>query len=567
VATPHPALRATFSRKGRRESATVAASPPGWYQPPMADKPKKPQKLRARLPRGLEDRGPAAIAATRAMTDKIREVYERYGFEPVETPAMEFTDALGKFLPDQDRPNEGVFSFQDDDEQWISLRYDLTAPLARYVAENFEALPKPYRSYRAGYVYRNEKPGPGRFRQFMQFDADTVGSASPAADAEMCMMAADTMEALGIPRGSYVVKVNNRKVLDGVMESVGLGGEENAGRRLTVLRAIDKLDKFPADEVRKLLGSGRWDGGEEGKGDFTKGAGLTDAQSIELLQVVGPSTKHVTRLESFKGTVLDDDEITSFSGKPEAVLNSLILAEWEPILRETETGRKGLQELEEIASLFEAAGYGTKRVRIDPSVVRGLEYYTGPVYEVELTLETKDEKGRPVRFGSVGGGGRYDGLVSRFRGEPVPATGFSIGVSRLQAALTMLGKIDNTPESGPVVVTVFGGDIAGYQKMVATLRNAGIRAELYLGNPKHSLGQQMKYADRRNSPCAIIQGSDEKANGKIQIKDLILGAGLTEIRDREEYLKRQTEAQYEVDEANLVAEVRKVLARHNVKWK
>ena len=181
----------------------------------MSDKPKKPQKLKARLPRGLIDRGPADIAATRAMTDKIREVYELYGFEPVETPAIEYTDALGKFLPDQDRPNEGVFSFQDDDEQWMSLRYDLTAPLARYVAENFDALPKPYRSYRFGWVFRNEKPGPGRFRQFMQFDADTVGSGSPAADAEMCMMAADTMEALGIPRGQYVVKVNNRKVLDG----------------------------------------------------------------------------------------------------------------------------------------------------------------------------------------------------------------------------------------------------------------------------------------------------------------------------------------------------------------
>src|ERR1700716_3262765 len=249
----------------------------------MAEKPKKPQKLRARLPRGLEDRGPAAIAATRQMVEKIREVYERYGFEPVETPAMEFTDALGKFLPDQDRPNEGVFSFQDDDEQWVSLRYDLTAPLARYVAENFDSLPKPYRSYRAGYVYRNEKPGPGRFRQFMQFDADTVGSASPAADAEMCIMAADTMEALGVPRGSYVVKVNNRKVLDGVMESIGLGGDENAGRRLTVLRGIDKLDKFPIEEVRKLLGAGRWDGGEEGKGVFTKGAGLNEDQTKRVL--------------------------------------------------------------------------------------------------------------------------------------------------------------------------------------------------------------------------------------------------------------------------------------------
>jgi histidyl-tRNA synthetase len=504
----------------------------------MADKPKKPQKLRARLPRGLEDRGPAAIAATRAMTDKIREVYERYGFEPVETPAMEFTDALGKFLPDQDRPNEGVFSFQDDDEQWISLRYDLTAPLARYVAENFDSLPKPYRSYRAGYVYRNEKPGPGRFRQFMQFDADTVGSASPAADAEMCMMAADTMEALGIPRGSYVVKVNNRKVLDGVLESIGLGGDENAGRRLTVLRAIDKLDKFPADEVRKLLGSGRWDGGEEGKGDFTKGADLKSEDAHVVLAIT-------EKREDWREAIAAADIY----------------------LAKSETGQAGVSELEEIAKLVTASGYGSDRIRIDPSVVRGLEYYTGPVYEVELTLETKDEKGRPVRFGSVGGGGRYDGLVSRFRGEPVPATGFSIGVSRLQAALTMLGKIDTTPEFGPVVVTVFGGEIAGYQKMVATLRSAGVRAELYLGNPKHSLGQQMKYADRRNSPCAIIQGSDEKANGKIQIKDLILGAGLTEIKDREEYLKRQSEAQYEVDEANLVAEVKNVLARHNVKWK
>src|SRR4051812_23155676 len=246
--------------------------------PRMAEKSKKSQKLKARLPRGLEDRDPAAIRATREMVEKIRTVYELYGFEPVETPAMEYTDALGKFLPDQDRPNEGVFSFQDDDEQWISLRYDLTAPLARYVAENFDHLPKPYRSYRAGYVYRNEKPGPGRFRQFMQFDADTVGSGSPAADAEMCMMAADTMEALGIPRGAYVVKVNNRKVLDGVLEAIGLGGEENAGRRLTVLRAIDKLDRLGVEGVRQLLGSGR----KDESGDFTKGAELSE-KSVQTL--------------------------------------------------------------------------------------------------------------------------------------------------------------------------------------------------------------------------------------------------------------------------------------------
>ncbi|MBR1164119.1 histidine--tRNA ligase [Bradyrhizobium elkanii] len=503
----------------------------------MAEKPKKPQKLKARLPRGLEDRGPAAINATRAMVEKIRAVYELYGFEPVETPAMEYTDALGKFLPDQDRPNEGVFSFQDDDEQWISLRYDLTAPLARYVAENFDALPKPYRSYRFGYVFRNEKPGPGRFRQFMQFDADTVGSATPAADAEICMMAADTMEALGIPRGSYVVKVNNRKVLDGVLEAIGLGGEENAGRRLTVLRAIDKLDKFPADEVRKLLGPGRWDGGEEGKGDFTKGADLNPADADIVLAV----------------TQNRDDWREA-------------IAAAETYLAKSEVGRAGVSELEEIAKLVAASGYGADRIRIDPTVVRGLEYYTGPVYEVELLLDTKDEKGRPVRFGSVGGGGRYDGLVSRFRGEPVPATGFSIGVSRLQAALTMLGQLDTEAEFGPVVVTVFDRDrVADYQKMVAQLRQAGIRAELYLGNPKN-MGNQLKYADRRNSPCVIIQGSDEKARGEVQIKDLIEGAKAAAAIASNQEWRETRPAQFSCAEADLVARVREVLARHDVAW-
>jgi histidyl-tRNA synthetase len=493
----------------------------------MADKPKKPQKLKARLPRGLEDRGPAAINATRQMVEKIREVFERYGFEPVETPAMEYTDALGKFLPDQDRPNEGVFSFQDDDEQWISLRYDLTAPLARYVAENFDSLPKPYRSYRAGYVYRNEKPGPGRFRQFMQFDADTVGSASPAADAEMCMMAADTMEALGIPRGSYLVKVNNRKVLDGVRDALGIVDD---GQWLTVTRAIDKLDRLGISGVQQLLGEGR----KDESGDFTKGAGLKDA------------------------------DIALVVGAVEAG------AQVDPRLRDSNIGQEGRAELNEINNLVAASGYGADRIKIDPSVVRGLEYYTGPVYEVELLLETKDEKGRPVRFGSVGGGGRYDGLVSRFRGEVVPATGFSIGVSRLQAALTMLGKLETNPEFGPVVVTVFDRDrVADYQKMVASLRNQNVRAELYLGNPKN-MGNQLKYADRRHSPCVIIQGSDEKddpAGPQVLLKDLILGAELAKLeKDRDEYLQKQGEAQTKVPEAALVDEVRKILDKHGVKW-
>jgi histidyl-tRNA synthetase len=500
----------------------------------MADNPSKSgksNKPKARLPRGLEDRGPSEIAATRRMLDTIRGVYERYGFEPVETPMFEYTDALGKFLPDQDRPNEGVFSFQDDDEQWLSLRYDLTAPLARYVAENFDTLPKPYRSYRAGFVFRNEKPGPGRFRQFMQFDADTVGSASPAADAEMCMMAADTMEALGIPRGSYVVKVNNRKVLDGVLEAIGLGGEENAGKRLTVLRAIDKLDRLGVAGVQQLLGPGR----KDESGDFTKGANLNEPSIQTVLSVIEP--------------VQDTEDK---------------IAQIDLRVGDSNLGKEGCKELEDIALLTSASGYNDGRIVIEPTVVRGLEYYTGPVYEVELTLP--DETGRPVRFGSVGGGGRYDGLVARFRGEPVPATGFSIGVSRLLAALQYLGKIDAKPEPGPVVVTVFDRDrVADYQSMVKRLRDAGIRAELYLGAGK--LGPQFKYADRRGSPCVVIQGGDEKAKGEVQIKDLILGseiAGLS--KDRDDYLQKQAEAQFAVAEDGLVDAVRKVLARHNIKW-
>ena len=529
----------------------------------MAEKPKKPQKLKARLPRGLEDRGPAAITATRQMVEKIREVFERYGFEPVETPAFEYTDALGKFLPDQDRPNEGVFSFQDDDEQWISLRYDLTAPLARYVAENFETLPKPYRSYRFGYVFRNEKPGPGRFRQFMQFDADTVGSGSPAADAEMCMMAADTMEALGIPRGSYVVKVNNRKVLDGVMESIGIGGDANAGKRLTVLRAVDKLDRLGEQGVRELLGAGR----KDESGDFTKGAGLEQAQIAKLETFVNARAAAQPPLLAYAG---NSNIAKRLAGDPDRKENEYDVARriadtLRAAFSDSRIALEGLDELVEIARLVDAAGYHDQ-VMVDPSVVRGLEYYTGPVYEVELLLDTKDEKGRPVRFGSVGGGGRYDGLVSRFRGEPVPATGFSIGVSRLQAALTLLGKLDTRPEFGPVVVTVFDRDrVADYQKMVAALRSANIRAELYLGNPKN-MGNQLKYADRRNSPCVIIQGSDEKVRGEVQIKDLIEGAKAAAAIASNQEWRETRPAQFSCREDEIVAKVREVLARHDVKW-
>jgi histidyl-tRNA synthetase len=511
----------------------------------------KAPRVAAKLPRGLIDRSPEDLAATETMLRAIRNTYELYGFQAVETPFIEFTEALGKFLPDLDRPNEGVFSFKDDDEQWLSLRYDLTAPLARYVAENYDRLPKPYRSYRAGYVFRNEKPGPGRFRQFMQFDADTVGSGSIAADAEMCMMAADTLEKLGIKRGDYVIKVNNRKVLDGLMEAIGLGGQENAGRRLTVLRAIDKLDRLGAVGVYQLLTHGR----KDESGDFTKGAGLGGPEADNVMRFLGFTSKvgvgYVPELEVFAGSQSDSnmERITWLEKNVE--LGS--------------TGLQGIRELKEIAELARAAGYGEDRLLIDRSVVRGLEYYTGPVFEAELTFEVQGEDGKPIRFGSVGGGGRYDGLVGRFRGEDVPATGFSIGVSRLYAALKAIGSpiVSGAAPRGPVVVLVLDrAELPRYQTFVKKLRQAGIAAELYLG--ASGMNAQLKYADKRQSVCVVIQGSNEREKGEIAIRDLVLGAELAaSTKDRADYLELRAKAQFSVAETALVEAVKEVLGRHS----
>lgn len=483
-------------------------------------------KTLARLVRGFQDRTADELNATNAMIETIRGVYSLYGFEAVETPFVEYTDALGKFLPDQDRPNAGVFSFKDE-EEWVSLRYDLTAPLARYVAANFDTLPKPYRSYRQGYVFRNEKPGPGRFRQFMQFDADTVGSSSPASDAEICMMASDTMEKLGIARGEYLVKVNNRKILDGVLELIGLAGEESYNSRMTVLRAIDKLDKFGEEGVRLLLGTGR----KDVTGDFTKGANLNEAQ-----------IKHVLAFTQAKGEN-----------------NADTLSNLAKVVESSTRGLEGVEELRLMQSLFAASGYDEARVLLDPSVVRGLEYYTGAVYEVELTFLVPNEDGVLVRFGSVAGGGRYDGLIARFRGEEVPATGFSIGVSRLLSALKNLNRIETQANNGPVVVLVMDKDnLAGYQTMVSELRQAGIRAELYLGSS--GMKAQIKYADKRRSPCVIIEGSNEREAGNVVIKDLVAGAiAAAAIKTNDEY-RTARPAQVEVKRSDLVAAVKTIIA-------
>ncbi|MCL4766065.1 MAG: histidine--tRNA ligase [Hyphomicrobiaceae bacterium] len=492
-------------------------------------RPQKDQRPEAQLPKGFRDIEAGEIRAMSGMLARIREVYEIYGFEPLETPAIEYTDALGKFLPDQDRPNEGVFSFTDEDDRWLSLRYDLTAPLARYVAANFDRLPKPFRRYAVGPVWRNEKPGPGRYRQFMQFDADTVGTDNIAADAEICMLAADTMEALGFQRGEYVIKVNSRKVLDGVMEAIGVGGPEDAGRRLTVLRAVDKLDRLGIDGVRLLLGPGR----KDESGDFTKGAGLSDVQVATVVAYL------------------------TAQGRDGAEK----LARVEALIRESSTGTAAVSDLVDLLSLCQDAGYPQGRIGFDPSVVRGLEYYTGPVFEAELTFEVRNEEGQTVRFGSVGGGGRYDDLVARFTGQRVPATGFSMGVSRLQAALAARGKAKARAGRGPVVVLVMDrSELPRYQRLAQQLRAARIPAEMYLGTS--GMKAQMKYADRRGSPCVVIQGGDEVARGEVQIKDLIEGARLSAtITDSKEWREARP-AQVSVPEAELVSAVRSVLARH-----
>jgi histidyl-tRNA synthetase len=508
-------------------------------KPETAKAESRAEILKPRLPRGFVDRRADEIAAQGRMLETIRKSFELYGFEALETPFVEYTEALGKFLPDLDRPNAGVFSFQDDDEAWLSLRYDLTAPLARFVAENYDALPKPYRSYRAGYVFRNEKPGPGRFRQFMQFDADIVGAGSVAADAETCMLMADTLDRLGLG-GQYVVKVNNRKVLDGVMEAIGLAGPDKAGQRLTVLRAIDKLDRLGVDGVRDLLGPGR----KDESGDFTKGAGLDATAVARILAYV-----------SFQADAGDGADRMAFWEK--------FFAGWHEAVGASETGREGIAELHAIMRLCAAAGYGHDVIRADPSVVRGLEYYTGPVYEAELTFPVTNEDGQTVRFGSVAGGGRYDGLVGRFRAEPVPATGFSIGVSRLFSALQLVKSplLAGTETPGPVVVLVLDREnMADYQRLVALLRADGIRAELYLGAA--GMKAQMKYADRRRAPVAIIQGSNERLAGEIQIKDLIEGARAAESIGSNAEWKAARPAQFSCPEADLVAQVRAVLARH-----
>ncbi len=450
---------------------------------PDQDKPFRPE---ARAPRGFADKRSQTIAVERRIINTVSAVYESHGFEALQTPAFEYADALGKFLPDSDRPNVGVFALQDDDDQWMALRYDLTAPLARFAAQNWETLAKPYRRYAFGPVWRNEKPGPGRLREFMQCDADIVGTDRPEADAEIIAMAVTGFKALDIP---VRIRINNRKLLNGLLTSLGV---TEGHQQLGVLRAIDKMDRFGLDGVRLLLGAGR----KDDSGDFTKGAQLPDTAIQPVLDFVSAAHDGATRTQ--------------------------VVARLHEVLAGSPEGQAGLEDLSRIDVALTAMGVVEDAAVFDPGVVRGLEYYTGPVFEAELLLETRDEKGNPVSFGSVGGGGRYDDLVARFTGERTPATGFSFGVSRLAAALALVEKEKAAKVRGPVVIIAFSDtDMGEYFKLAAEIRAAGVPAEVYLG--RSGMKAQMKYADRRLSPAAVMIGEDELKAGTVTIKDLDLG--------------------------------------------
>src|SRR5262245_52336979 len=483
-------------------------------------------RIKARLPRGFRDRDEADIAAERRMLETIRGVYESYGFSALETPAFEYTDALGKFLPDSDRPNEGVFSLKDDDDQWLSLRYDLTAPLARYVAENFQNLPKPFRRYQLGQVWRNEKPGPGRYREFTQFDADTVGSASPAVDAELLMMFADSLDALGLKRGDFVVKFNSRKILDGVLDAAGV----EQSRRGTVLRALDKFDRLGIKGVVDLLGPGR----KDESGDVTKGAQLSDSQ----IKSIAAFTQLASSARAWSDT--------------EAVLKDIMRVGSRP------DDGVGLNDLTVISNIVATSGYAADRVRFDSTVVRGLDYYTGPVFEAQLTFPVKNDDGQTVVFGSVGGGGRYDDLIARFTGQTVPASGFSLGVSRLLSVLkARVGAAAFAVEPLIVVMVLDKAAVAESFQLAQQLRQAGFRAEAYVGEA--GMKAQLKYADKRNAAIAVIEGSDERARGEVTVKDLALGAELAKSTDSRAAWVKDRPAQTSVKRDQLVNALRAML--------
>ena len=483
------------------------------------DRLKKIVRPKAITPRGFKDNFHSYLKKRDEVLEVVNRVYELYGFERLETPAIETVDALGKFLPDVNRPNEGVFAWQDDTDSWLALRYDLTAPLARAFSQHRNTLQVPYKRYSFGPVWRDEKPGPDRFKEFYQFDADIVGSSSFIADAEMCFVVFDVLKELGFSVADYSTRISNRKILSGLVQAVKLADDSDLGDiELVVFRAIDKLDRLGLQGVESLLGKGRTDS----SGDFTKGANLSAGQIDTIMSFL---------------KIKDNDPYKA-------------LQEMGRLIKDSEIGQEGLGELKNITDALLSEGSSNPSFRIDPSVVRGLAYYTGTVFETELTTNTSS-------LGSISGGGRYDDLVSRFTGQKVPSTGVSIGIDRL---VSFLHERDSKKEKGvvDVIVTVMDKNLMQHYISIASdLRAHGVNTDLYVGNPK-DFGKQMKYADSRNAAFAIVAGTNELKDDIVQVKDLKLGRKLSaDISSNEEW--KEQPAQFPVKREELIEKILELL--------
>jgi len=473
----------------------------------------KQKKLKPELATGFRDRKGNELILKDRLIEIIKRNFQLYGFEPLETPGFEISENIGKFLSDEDRPMSGIFGFKDE-KDWISLRYDLTAPLARYVSENFDNLSKPFKRYQVGSVWRNEKSGPGRYREFTQIDADVVGTKHVSADADMCVLLADTLNKCGLNKDEYLIKVSNRKLIQGLLEELKI---TNDSKKLTIIRATDKVDRVGISGVKALLGKGR----KDKSGDFTKGAGLKENQSEEIINFL---------------------KIDNFS-KLENLSSNFFFKE-------------GLRELNEIFELTKLSEF-SDRIVFSPSIVRGIEYYTGAIYEANLLFKVKNKKGEKVEFGSVGGGGRYDDLVARFTQSIYPATGVSIGLDRLLYAISQKEK-EKVKNNNPVVICVFDEkQISEYNKLLTLLRLSNINSEIYYGDG--NLKAQMKYADKRNAPAVILYGDNEIKSGTVTIKNLKLGKETSEEAKTREDWTSSKKTQITVNKENLVNEIKKLL--------
>ncbi len=513
------------------------------------------------LPRkikGFRDIDPHLSQLKQQIIQSAGAVYERYGFEHWDTPVLEYADNLGKYMPDVEAVAQGVYSFRSPEEEavydtegremkeedgrtvmenpFLAMRYDLTAPLARKYAEDIwdnykrgqvrEGRTPLLRRFQYGPVFRYEmKLAPGRFREFWQLDFDTVGTSDVTVDAECCMILSEALEAIGLKRGTYVVKVNNRKILKGLLSSLGVDSE---ALEADILRVVDKYDKIGLDNVRLELGEGR----EETSGSPIAGLGLDEKLADGICDFLAQFvTDDPTKLPSRKA-VLEQIQIDD----PVAV--------------------QGLNELKIIDEVLATLGFDEKRIVFDPTFVRGMAYYTGPIFEVESLLVIKDKKGREKRVGSICGGGRYDGLVENLLGIKVPAVGASIGVDRLAALLEMADAMPEQ-EDGPVMIVHFDDKLTiEYQKMAFELRQAGIKAEVFSGFNKN-LKKQLKYADKKKSPVAIMVGSNEAEQGIVSVRNLKLGMELAKtVTDKKEW---QSLVQHEVKRGELVDFVKSIL--------